>query len=86
MNNYRGKSINTINQQLDPDFYTWTDKNFTLDASATIDIANGLKLFVEANNLTDEPLKNYMGDRRLLTTVDRYGIRGQGGLRWVIFR
>ena len=84
--NYRGKSINTINQQLGPDFYIWTDKNFTLDASATFDIAKGVKVFAEANNLTDEPLKQYMGDSRRLTNVEWYGVRGQIGLRWDIFK
>lgn len=84
--NYRGKSISTINQQLGPGFYIWTDKNFTLDASATYDIMKGLKAFVEMNNLTDEPLRQYMGDSRRLTTSEWYGLRGQIGLRWDIFK
>lgn len=84
--NYRGKSINTINQQLGPDFYVWTDKNFTLDASATYSITKNVKAFAEVNNLTDEPLKQYMGDSRRLTNVEWYGIRGQVGLRWDLFK
>lgn len=83
--NYRGKSVYSINQQLGPDYYTWVAKNFTLDASATVDIVKGVKAFVELNNLTDEPLRQYMGDKRRLTNSEWYGRRGQIGLRWDIF-
>lgn len=84
--NYRGKSVETINQQLGPDFYIWTDKNFTLDASATISITKNLKTFVELNNLTNEPLRTYMGDQRRVTMTEWYGLRGQGGIRWDIIK
>lgn len=84
--NYRGKSVETINQQLGPDFYIWTDKNFTLDASATISITKNLRAFVELNNLTNEPLRTYMGDRRRVTMTEWYGLRGQGGIRWDIIK
>ncbi len=83
--NYRGESVMTINQDLGPNFYTWVDKNFTLDASATYNITKGVKAFVEANNLTDEPLRQYMGDKRRLVNSEWYGIRGQIGIRWDIF-
>lgn len=84
--NYRGKSVETINQQLGPDFYVWTDKNFTVDASATVSITKSLRAFVELNNLTNEPLKTYMGDRRRVVNTEWYGMRGQGGLRWDIIK
>ena len=83
--NYRGNSVNTINQQLGPDFYVWTDKNFTVDASATYNITKGVKAFVEMNNLLDEPLKQYMGDSRRLVNAEWYGVRGQIGIRWDLF-
>ncbi|UYQ91931.1 TonB-dependent receptor [Chitinophaga horti] len=84
--NYRGKSLETINQQLGPDFYIWTDKNFTLDASATASITKRMKVFVELNNLTNEPLRTYMGDKRRITMLESYGLRGQAGLRWDIIK
>lgn len=83
--NYRGNSVNTINQQLGPDFYVWTDNNFTVDASATYNITKGVKAFVEMNNLLDEPLKQYMGDSRRLVNAEWYGVRGQIGIRWDLF-
>lgn len=84
--NYRGKSIESINQQLGPDFYTWTAGNFTLDASATVSISNSLKVFMELNNLTNEPLKTYMGEKRRITMVEWYSQRGQAGIRWDIIK
>ncbi|AOM79517.1 TonB-dependent receptor [Pedobacter steynii] len=84
--NYRGSSVETINQQLGPDFYIWTAANFTIDASATYTINKHLKAFVELNNLSNEPVKTYMGDSRRLTTSEWYGRRGQAGIRWDIIR
>ena len=82
--NYRGTSVETINQQLGPDFYIWTAANFTIDASATVTINKRLKAFVELNNLSNAPVKTYMGDKRRLTTNEWYGSRGQAGIRWDI--
>lgn len=84
--NYRGASVYTINQNLGPDYYTWTAKNFTVDASATVDVAKNVKVFLELNNLTNEPLKQYMGNSQRLTTSEWYGIRGQIGFKWDIFK
>ena len=84
--NYRGASVETINQQMGPDFYIWTDKNFTVDASATVNVTKSIKAFVELNNLSDEPLKTYMGDKRRTTMTEWYGRRGQVGVRWDIIK
>ena len=82
--NYRGTSVETINQQLGPDFYIWTAANFTIDASATITLNKRLKAFVELNNLSNAPVRTYMGDRRRLASNEWYGSRGQAGIRWDI--
>jgi TonB-dependent receptor len=84
--NYRGNSVETINQQLGPDFYTWSAANFTIDASATVSITKRLKAFVELNNLSDSPVKMYMGDKRRLTSSESYGRRGQAGIRLDILK
>ncbi|MGS4346663.1 TonB-dependent receptor [Myroides odoratus] len=83
--NYRGASINAINQNLGKDFYVWTDENLTLDASATFSVNKKLKFFLELNNLTNEPLKQYMGDKRRITSYEWYGIKGQVGVRFDLF-
>lgn len=62
--NYRGRSVETINQNLGPQYYIWSDKNFTIDFSASYDISKSVKLFVELNNLGNESLRQYMGDNK----------------------
>ena len=58
------KSVETINQNLGPQYYIWSDKNFTIDFSASYDISKSVKLFVELNNLGNESLRQYMGDNK----------------------
>ncbi len=85
--NYRGTSVETINQQAGPDFYIHMAANFTIDASATYSINSRLKTFIELNNLSNEPVKMYMGnDSRRLTSSEWYGRRGQVGIRWDIIK
>ena len=55
------ESVETINQNLGPQYYIWSDKNFTIDFSASYDISKSVKLFVELNNLGNESLRQYMG-------------------------
>lgn len=84
--NYRGKSVETINQKLGPDYYIWSDKNFTVDFSASYDISKKVKVFIELNNLSNESLRLYMGDnKKRVTSNEWYGSRGQLGVRWQIF-
>ncbi len=84
--NYRGRSVETINQQLGPDYYIWMASNFTIDASATVSVTSRLRAFVELNNLSNEPIKMYMGDKRRLSSSEWYGSRGQAGIRWDIIK
>ncbi len=84
--NYRGKSVETINQKLGPEYYIWSDKNFTIDFSASYDISKKVKVFVELNNLSNENLRLYMGDnKKRITSNEWYGSRGQLGIRWQLF-
>ncbi|WP_370898425.1 TonB-dependent receptor [Chryseobacterium gossypii] len=84
--NYRGKSVETINQNLGPEYYIWSDKNFTIDFSASYDISKKVKLFIELNNLSNENLRLYMGDnKKRITSNEWYGSRGQLGIRWQLF-
>ncbi|MBO9640498.1 MAG: hypothetical protein J7576_20175, partial [Siphonobacter aquaeclarae] len=68
------------------DYYIWTDKNFTIDASATYTVNKRLRAFVELNNLSNAPVKMFMGDSRRSTSVEWYGRKGQAGLRWNILQ
>lgn len=84
--NYRGKSVESINQQLGSQYYIWSDKNFTVDFSASYDLSKKVKLFVELNNINNESLRQYMGDnKQRITSHEWYGSRGQLGIRWQVF-
>lgn len=80
--NYRGASVESINQQLGPDYYIWSAANFTIDASATVSITPKIKAFVELNNLSNAPVQQYMGDKRRISDSEWYGRKGQVGVRW----
>jgi len=83
--NFRGRSVEAISQQLGPRLYTWTDDNFTVDFSAAYTISKQIRVFLEINNLTNEPIRQYLGDRRRLADSEWYSQRGQAGIRWDIF-
>lgn len=83
--NYRGKSVESISQQLGPGLYTWANKNFTVDFSASYTITPKIRVFAEINNLTNEPLQNFLGDVRRISNSEWYSQRGQAGIRWDIF-
>ena len=84
--NFRGKSVETINQQLGPEFYVWSDDNLTLDFSGSYTISKKIRTFVELNNLTNSYVGLYMGNnKKRLTSREWYSIRGQAGFKIDIF-
>jgi TonB-dependent receptor len=84
--NYRGPSLETINQSLGPDFYVYTDKNFTLDFSGAYSISEKIKVFAEVRNITNEPFVQYLGqNKNRITSSEWYSTNGQAGLRYIIF-
>lgn len=84
--NYRGKALETINQDLGSDFYVWVDKNFTVDFSGAYAITPRIRTFLEIRNLTNEPFVQYLGDNRnRQTSSEWFSISGQAGLRFNIF-
>ncbi|MGK9120401.1 TonB-dependent receptor [Olivibacter jilunii] len=80
--NFRGKSVETIDNTQGPRYYIWTDNNFTVDGSATVNVNKHVRLFLEINNITNEPLRTYIGDTFRPTMTEWYGQRGQIGVRW----
>ncbi|WPR75907.1 TonB-dependent receptor [Algoriphagus sp. NG3] len=84
--NYRGPSVETINQNLGPDYYIHVGKNFTVDFSAAYSISERIKVFAEVRNLTNEPYVQYLGENKnRITSSEWYATNGQAGLRYVIF-
>ncbi len=84
--NFRGKSVESINQNLGPDYYTYVDNNFTVDLSGTYSLSQKLKMFVEVRNLTNEPFVQYLGANPLrITSSEWHSVSGQLGLKLAIF-
>ena len=84
--NYRGKSLETINQNLGPNYYISAKSNFTVDLSADYSISNKIKVFMEVRNLTNEPFQMYLGtNQNRITTSEWSAINGQLGIRYQVF-
>jgi len=61
--NYSGDFLSTINP-LTPDGDTRTRSRLQVDASGSFQVRNGIKLFGEVINLTNTPLRAYVGGRQ----------------------
>lgn len=84
--NYRGKSVESINQNLGPDYYVSAQKNFTVDLSLDYAITSKLKVFMELRNLTNEPFKQFLGsNQNRLTSSEWSSINGQLGVKFQVF-
>jgi TonB-dependent receptor len=83
--NYRGKSLETISSTLPANLWVWTDKNFTVDLAASYAFSKQIRIFVEVQNLTNEPVRMYLANSSRTKDLEWSAIRGQIGLRWSIF-
>lgn len=84
--NYRGNSVETINQNLGPDYYISAKSNFTVDLSADYSINDKIKIFMEVRNITNEPFKQYLGNNQnRITNSEWSAINGQLGVKFQIF-
>jgi TonB-dependent receptor len=83
--NYRGASLETISSNLPADLWVWTDKNFTVDLAASYAFNRQVRIFAEVQNLTNEPVRMYLGDPSRTKDLEWSAVRGQIGLRWSIF-
>ncbi|WNJ18463.1 TonB-dependent receptor [Pontibacter sp. G13] len=79
--NYKGEYVDEYRLAAGPAHYRWYDKNFTVDFNAAYAINNQIRVFVEVNNLTNEPLRYYHGSRERTEQEEYYSIRGQAGIR-----
>lgn len=78
--NYKGKYLNAIRSLAGPEHYQWFDKNFTLDTTASYALSKKVRLFVELNNLLNEPNRFYHGEQARTESVSYTGFRGQMGV------
>ena len=62
------------------------DKQFFLDANASYAITGKLRVFAEANNLTNQPLRYYQGTKDRTAQLEYYGPRYNLGLKFDLSR
>ena len=82
--NYKGNYLNAIRSQAGASHYQWFDKNFTMDFSASYAVTPKVRLFMELNNITNEPNRFYHGDRARTEMISYAGFRGQMGVSLTI--
>lgn len=58
------------------------DKQFFLDANASFKITPKLRVFAEANNLTNQPLRYYQGSQERMMQLEYYRARYTMGLKF----
>lgn len=60
----------------------YQDKDFQLDFSVNYNFPKNISLFLEANNLTNQPLRYYHGVKGRPEQVEYYSARGRVGIGW----
>jgi TonB-dependent receptor len=83
--NFRGESLETISSNLASDKWVWTGKNFTVDLAASFALNRHFRVFAEIQNLTNEPVRMYLGERTRTKDLEWSAVRGQVGVRWNVF-
>jgi TonB-dependent receptor len=82
--NYRGASLETLSSTLPKDLWVWTDKNFTVDLASSYAFNKNIRIFAEVQNITNEPVRMYLGNRSRTKDLEWSAVRGQIGVRWNI--
>lgn len=82
--NFKGSYLDEL-QGSGPEQDRYYDDNLNLDFSASYNISKKIRLFVEVNNLLNEPLRYYHGDANRPEQVEWYSLRGQAGLTLNLF-
>jgi TonB-dependent receptor len=78
--NYTSDYLDVLGAEVYEDSYY--DKQFFLDANASFKITPKIRLFAEANNLTNQPLRYYQGVKSHTQQVEYYQARFNFGLKF----
>lgn len=80
--NFKGKYITEHGTSgLERDDVYYADYS-ALDANVSFKLSDHITLFAEANNLLNQKLEYYYGDKSRPKQVEYYGMRGQVGVKW----
>lgn len=77
--NFKGAYLARL-QGSGPDQDRYYDSNLNLDFSTSYSISKKVKVFLEMNNLLNEPLRYYHGDVNRPEQVEWYSFKAQGGV------
>jgi TonB-dependent receptor len=80
--NYKGAYVNTIRTISGPEHYEWFDKNLTIDFTSSYSFNRNLRLFLETNNITNEPNRFYHGTKERIENLWYFGSRAMLGLQY----
>jgi len=78
--NYTAAYLDEIGDNAFTDAYY--DKQFFLDANASYKVTKTLRIFAEANNLTNQPLRYYQGEVQRMRQLEYYKPRYTLGLKF----
>ncbi|MCH6257633.1 TonB-dependent receptor [Puniceicoccaceae bacterium K14] len=77
---YRDEYLDEIGENVDEDRYIAS--HFQIDAKAVYKINSNMSVFLDAINLTDEPLEAYYGDKSRLSQYESYSWSAKLGFKW----
>lgn len=80
--NYKGNYVSEIRAAAGADHYQYFDKNFTVDLSTSYSLTKKIRLFIELNNILNEPNRFYMGTKDRVENISYSGMRGQLGFNF----
>jgi TonB-dependent receptor len=83
--NFKGQSVTIINSAYGPGHYIYTASNITTDFTASYAITRQLRVFIELNNLTNEPIRDFMGTYNRVYIAEWSGARGQTGISMKLY-
>lgn len=83
--NYRSPYIDDYTEDADGD--RWRDRAFNMKLNASYAITPAARIFLEVTNLTNDPLRYYVGEGRddRPEQVEYYSRRGNVGIHWSVF-
>ena len=58
------------------------DDQLFLDANVSYRFGKGIRLFFEANNLTNQPLRYYQGSKQYMAQLEYYKSTFDIGVKW----
>ncbi|WP_281558141.1 TonB-dependent receptor [Thalassomonas sp. RHCl1] len=81
--NHKGEYIEDHGSNTDLD--TYYGDYTSVDATASYYLTDNAMVYLELNNLTDEPLEYYTGSEQRPNQIEYYGLRGQIGIKYDFF-